>query len=66
MNNLEKINHLKNRYFALRHGESKPNVLGIILSDPKSGTVDFGLSEKGKEQVKKSVEDVECAPIIGQ
>jgi probable phosphoglycerate mutase len=55
MNNIKKINHLSNRYFALRHGESKANILGIILSDPKSGTVDFGLSDKGKEEIRESV-----------
>lgn len=55
MNNLKEFNHLNNRYFALRHGESKANILGIILSDPKSGTVDFGLSDKGKEDVQESV-----------
>jgi hypothetical protein len=29
---------LSNRYFALRHGQSIPNVKGIIVSDPKEGT----------------------------
>jgi len=54
MNHIYDI-ELGNRYFALRHGESMPNVLGIILSDPKSGTIDFGLSDKGKEQARQSV-----------
>lgn len=54
MNNLENIERLNNNYFILRHGESKANVLGIILSDPKSGTIEFGLSDKGKEEVKES------------
>ena len=56
MNNLKETNNLNNIYFALRHGESKSNVLGIILSDPTSGTIEFGLSDKGKEQVRESVE----------
>lgn len=55
MNNIKEFNHLNNRYFALRHGESKANILGIILSDSKLGTVEFGLSDKGKENVEKSV-----------
>ena len=46
---------LKNRYFIIRHGESKANVAGILLSHPKEGTVSFGLSQKGKKQVKDSV-----------
>ena len=46
---------LKNRYFIMRHGESKANVAGILLSHPKDGTVTFGLSEKGKQQVKDSI-----------
>jgi len=46
---------LNNRYFIIRHGESKANVANILLSHPKEGTVSFGLSLKGKEQVKISV-----------
>lgn len=49
------LNHLKNRYFVLRHGESKANVAHILLSHPKEGTVSYGLSSKGKKQVKTSV-----------
>lgn len=55
MNNLKEKNKLNNRYFALRHGESKANVLGIILSDSEEGIHDGGLSDKGKEQVRESV-----------
>ena len=47
----------KNRYFIIRHGESKANVAYIILSHPKEGTVSFGLSPKGKKQVKISVSE---------
>lgn len=57
MNNLKELNNLKNRYFVLRHGESKTNVLGIILSEPQSGTTEFGLSDKGREQVRESVKE---------
>ena len=46
---------LKNRYFIIRHGESKANVAGILLSHPKEGTISFGLSKKGKKQVKNSI-----------
>ena len=46
---------LNNRYFIIRHGESKANVAHILLSHPKEGTVSYGLSPKGKQQVKVSV-----------
>lgn len=49
------LKHLKNRYFIIRHGESKANVRGILLSHPKEGTVGFELTRKGKKQVKDSV-----------
>jgi broad specificity phosphatase PhoE len=55
MNNLQTLLNLKNRYFTLRHGESQANVQGIILSDPLNGVPDFGLTEKGQQQVKISV-----------
>ena len=32
---------LKNRYFAMRHGESEANVQRIILSDPENGVPGF-------------------------
>ena len=46
---------LNNRYFIIRHGESKANVAHILLSHLKEGMVSFGLSPKGKKQVKISV-----------
>jgi probable phosphoglycerate mutase len=52
---MKKIARPKNRYFIIRHGESKANVAHILLSHSKEGTVSFGLSSKGKEQVKISV-----------
>lgn len=49
---------LKNRYFAFRHGESRANVEGIIVSDPAVGTVEYGLSEVGKQQVESSTREL--------
>ncbi|MFA6190543.1 MAG: histidine phosphatase family protein [Candidatus Staskawiczbacteria bacterium] len=50
---MKKIN---NKYFVLRHGESKANVLEIILSHLKDGMMEeFTLSEKGEQQVRDSV-----------
>lgn len=45
----------KNNYYAFRHGQSRANVEGIIVSDPALGTVDFGLTEEGRRQVCASV-----------
>lgn len=42
-----------NRYYAFRHGESTANVARMIISDPAAGTMDYGLSEKGKSQVER-------------
>jgi len=48
---------LKNRYFIIRHGESKANISEIILSHPEHGTCeDFTLTKKGEEQVRDSAE----------
>ena len=44
MNNLKGITELNNRYFVLRHGESRANTKQIIVSDPKNGLFDFGLT----------------------
>jgi len=46
---------LKNQYFGLRHGRSEANEKGIIISHPDNGIPYYGLVEKGKKQVEKSV-----------
>lgn len=47
---------LKNRYFALRHGESKANVAEIIVSDLQNGIQEeFTLTQNGENQVRGSV-----------
>jgi broad specificity phosphatase PhoE len=51
---------MKNRYYAFRHGESLANVAGIIVSDPSVGTVKYGLSEKGRRQVKESLSEADA------
>jgi broad specificity phosphatase PhoE len=45
---------LKNKYYAFRHGESRANVEGIIVSDPAIGTAKYGLSDEGRRQVEES------------
>ena len=41
---------LRNRYFAMRHGESKANVLGVAVGDPRRGLEGFGLTDLGRRQ----------------
>ena len=48
---------LRNKFYALRHGQSEANVAKIISSDPKISTVMHGLSNKGVQQVQASVAD---------
>lgn len=55
MNHLEKFEALQNRYFALRHGKSKANEDGIIVSDPDIGTVGYGLVGEGQREVRIAV-----------
>ncbi|MDC7219201.1 MAG: phosphoglycerate mutase family protein [Spirochaetales bacterium] len=47
---------MNNRYYGLRHGRSRANEAGIIVSDPSVGTVRWGLSDFGRNQVKEGVE----------
>jgi len=57
MNHLLQFKSLKNRYFSLRHGEAKSNVLGILVSDPQNGLNDFGLTDFGKQQVMEIIKN---------
>ena len=41
-----------NAYFALRHGQSQNNALGLVSSNPKNT---YHLTEKGKKQVERTV-----------
>ena len=51
MNHLSGVNRLANRYHAMRHGQSKANVAGIIVSGIESDRLgDWGLSDLGREQ----------------
>jgi broad specificity phosphatase PhoE len=55
MEQLSHLDHLANRYFGMRHGESKANVSGIIVSSietDRSG--DYGLSERGRRQAAEA------------
>jgi probable phosphoglycerate mutase len=55
MNQLSDLDQLGNRYFGMRHGESKANVAGLIVSrieTDRSG--DYGLSERGRLQTAEA------------
>jgi len=47
--------HLRNIYFALRHGRSIANDEEVIVSDPREAIRGYGLSEEGRRQVAGSV-----------
>ena len=46
--------NLKNRYFALRHGQSESNLEGVISSAPAVGTTKHGLTTEGRLQARRS------------
>mmetsp|Transcript_41387 Transcript_41387/g.67149 ORF Transcript_41387/g.67149 Transcript_41387/m.67149 type:complete len:405 (-) Transcript_41387:429-1643(-) len=58
---------LNNRYFLVRHGQSKANVEGIILSDPLKGiSPRWGLSDVGKEQAREAAKKLLEIPGSGK
>lgn len=46
---------LRNRYLGQRHGESEANVAGIVLSDPAEGVPRWGLTPKGREEIRAAI-----------
>lgn len=55
MNHLTGLAGLRNRYFLMRHGQSKANVAGIIVSSlARDAAGDYGLSDLGREQALAS------------
>src|SRR5512135_3022325 len=57
MNHLSGTERLANRYHAMRHGQSKANVAGVIVSrieTDRSG--DWGLSDLGRRQALTAAE----------
>ncbi len=55
---------MKNRYFAMRHGQSEANAARIIASDPAVCLQGFGLTPSGAAQVTASVKG--CLHEFGQ
>ena len=57
MNHLSGVNRLANRYHAMRHGQSKANAAGIIVSGIETDRRgDWGLTDLGREQVLASAQ----------
>jgi probable phosphoglycerate mutase len=54
INHLANITKLRNKYFAVRHGESEANVAHIISSNPDIGIKSHGLSSNGRVQVAEN------------
>ncbi len=48
---------LKNRYFIMRHGQSRGNVEKTIVSSPENGVPGYGLTQKGKAQAAESIKN---------
>mgnify|MGYP001568028230 CR=1 FL=1 len=66
MNHLQWLERLNNSFFALRHGKSKPNEEGIIISDPEVGTKSYGLVNKGRIQVRDSIRRAMQSGVINK
>lgn len=45
-----------NRYLLMRHGHSQANERGLIISDPRHGLSDYGLSRVGEDQLARLIE----------
>jgi probable phosphoglycerate mutase len=57
---------LNNKYFVLRHGQSQPNILGIVLSDLEDGKKEeYTLTKEGEDQVKVSVKKAKESELLG-
>lgn len=57
---LKKKTPRRNNYFILRHGEAKSNAQNVVTADPKN---QFGLTQKGKEEVSSSAGGLENKKI---
>ena len=49
---------MNNTYYILRHGNSLANKEGIILSNLELGVKEYGLTEKGRDDIYKSVQNL--------
>jgi len=57
---------MNNKYFALRHGESKANIAKIVLSDLEDGKKEeYTLTQNGENQVSISVKKTKDEELLG-
>ena len=47
---------LRNTYYLLRHGFSVGNEQGLIVSSPEIGLHQFGLTERGRDEIRRCVD----------
>jgi broad specificity phosphatase PhoE len=66
MNHLARLQFLINRYFAMRHGPSKPNELGVIQSNPAHCVCEYGLTHKGFLAVRSSVRRAAASGLLNK
>jgi broad specificity phosphatase PhoE len=56
LNQLNERGNLRNQYFVMRHGHSEANRQGIIVSHPRNGCDNYGLTGMGRKQVDQSLD----------
>ncbi len=62
---LHRTNRLHNQYFALRHGQSKANAEGVIISDLKNGQLEeYTLTSEGENQVRVSAQMAKSSGML--
>ena len=52
---IQSLSKLRNRYFAMRHGQSEANAAGLIVSQAQNGVPGYGLTAFGRHQVETGV-----------
>jgi len=67
MNHLHSVEKLHNRYFVLRHGESKANTAKIVLSHLQEGKKEeWSLTPRGEIQVRNSVSRAKVEGLLNE
>jgi probable phosphoglycerate mutase len=57
---------LANRYFLLRHGQSVANVDRLIASSLANAGAAFGLTQLGRDQVRRSTAEAKASGTLGK
>ena len=53
-----------NRYWVLRHGHSQANEAGLIVSDPQNAVTRYGLTDKGRSQVREGLAQARAEGVL--